>query len=524
MAGPWEQYAEPAQVEGAGPWAAYAAKAPSQVERTYSPTDGMSTFDKVAAGTGKAVVDTLRGAGQWLGLASREDVAEARRLDKALMDTTAGKVGNLAGNVAMLAPASMIPGAATIPGAAIIGGVYGAAQPSVSTGETAMNMALGTAGGAGGQFAANKIGGAVTGMMDKRAAAFAGQQAADAQKMAAARAGADLGYVIPPADLSPKPGMLTEALSGMSGKIKTAQEASARNQGVTDNLARKALGMQQGDQLTNDVLQTIRNQASQAYAPVKAGGMVTADKQFATALDDIASTYKSAGGAFPGLTKDEIGGLVQSLKQPQFESAAAVDAVKVLREQADKAFRSGDTGLGKATKQAANALEDQLDRHLAASGQTDALEALRAARKVIAKTYTVQKALNEQTGNVSAPILARELSKGKPLSDELKTIAQMGQAFPKATQALKETPKATSPLDWVAGVGASAGTSNPLPMLMVGARPAARSLLLSGPMQRSALQPQAFSPGMMGLLGTEPVRQLGGALGAGGLLSAYRGE
>lgn len=133
----------------------------------------------------------------------------------------------------------------------------------------------------------------------------------------------------------------------------------------------------------------------------------------------------------------------------------------------------------------------------------------------------MQKALNEQTGNVSAQQLAKDLAKGRPLSGDLLTVAQMGQAFPKATQALKEAPKATSPLDFaVAGMTAGA-TANPLAMATVAARPVARSMLLSGPMQRAALQPQAFTPGMMGLLGSEPLRQLGGSVGAGGLLAAY---
>ena len=64
----------------------------------------------------------------------------------------------------------------------------------------------------------------------------------------------------------------------------------------------------------------------------------------------------------------------------------------------------------------------------------------------------MQKALNEQTGNVSAQQLAKDLAKGRPLSGDLLTVAQMGQAFPKATQALKEAPKAVSPLDFAVAV------------------------------------------------------------------------
>lgn len=77
--------------------------------------DSMSPLEAGLAGAGKTVADVGRGAGQWLGLVSRDDVAESRKLDAPLMETTAGKVGNFAGNVAMVAPTAMIPGASTIP-------------------------------------------------------------------------------------------------------------------------------------------------------------------------------------------------------------------------------------------------------------------------------------------------------------------------------------------------------------------------------------------------------------------------
>lgn len=320
-----------------------------------------------------------------------------------------------------------------------------------------------------------------------------------AQKLAAARQGAQAGYVIPPADL--QPGMGTELLSGLSGKIKTAQVASQRNQVVTDRLVRNELGLGADDALTTDVLQNIRNQAAQAYAPVKQAGLVNVDSTFTKALDNIEQAYQGANSAFPGLSGDGVANLVKNLRVNQFESNGAVDALKVLRQDADKAFRAGDKGLGKAYKEAADAVEGQLERHLTSAGNTGALDALRDARKLIAKTYSVQKALNDQTGSVAAPELAKQLAKGRPLSGDLLTVAQMAQAFPKANQALKETPKAVSPLDWFGALGATGLTQNPLPMAGLLARPAARSYLLSGGAQRAALRdPRLANPNEFGLL------------------------
>jgi hypothetical protein len=131
----------------AGPSAAARIAADPITQGAQNFTADMGPLERGAAAAGKAVVDAARGAGQWLGLVDRADVAEARRLDAPLMDTTAGKVGNLAGNIAMLAPTAFIPGAATIPGAAIIGAATGAIEPSTSTGETARNILLGGAAG-----------------------------------------------------------------------------------------------------------------------------------------------------------------------------------------------------------------------------------------------------------------------------------------------------------------------------------------------------------------------------------------
>jgi Transglycosylase SLT domain len=107
------------------------------------PTEGMSALDKGLAGVGSTLVDYGQGIGQMMGMVSPEDIAEKRRLDKALMDTTAGKVGGALGHVAGALPSVAIPGAATLGGAAKIGALYGALQPSESNTETMQNTAIG---------------------------------------------------------------------------------------------------------------------------------------------------------------------------------------------------------------------------------------------------------------------------------------------------------------------------------------------------------------------------------------------
>ena len=119
--------------------------------QSYNPTEGMSALDKGLAGMGKAFVDTGRGIGQLAGIVSDEQIAESRRLDEPLMNTTPGMVGNIAGHMAQL-PA----GGSTLKGALGLGAGYSALQPG-SMEERAINAGLGGAAGGLGQIAGQGI-------------------------------------------------------------------------------------------------------------------------------------------------------------------------------------------------------------------------------------------------------------------------------------------------------------------------------------------------------------------------------
>lgn len=123
---------------------------------TYAVPDPVEGGNAFLAGIGKGMVDIGRGVGQALGLVSRDDIREARALDAPLMQSTAGKVGNVVGSAAMLAPTALIPGANTMAGAAAIGTATGMLAPSESTEETLRNTALGGALGPAG-LAAGRV-------------------------------------------------------------------------------------------------------------------------------------------------------------------------------------------------------------------------------------------------------------------------------------------------------------------------------------------------------------------------------
>lgn len=320
------------------------------------------------------------------------------------------------------------------------------------------------------------------------------EQAADvAQAVRAARAA---GYVIPPTQAKPTLG--NRLLEGFSGKITTAQNASAKNQAVTNAKASSALGLPTDTKITPDVLKSIRDQAGQAYEAIGSTGAVQPGKAYVDALDKIAAPFVKTAQSFPNAKPSPVLELVDSLKSPAFDAAAAVEKIKQLRSAADDAFRSGSPGatdLARASRSAATAIEDALESHLTAVGAPELLQKFRDGRQLIAKTYSVEKALNPATGSIDARKLAAQLQKGKPLSGELKEAAEFAGRFPKASQTVEQMGSLpqTSPLDWAAAGTISAATSNPLMLASAMARPGARALALSPVVQNRLVQSRGNS-------------------------------
>jgi hypothetical protein len=255
----------------------------------------------------------------------------------------------------------------------------------------------------------------------------------------ARRAMAD-GYVIPPSMINPSFG--NRFLESQSGKFETAQLAATRNQDVTNRLVRQALGLAPDAPLTQETMRNVRRQAAQAYEQIRGTGVVAADQEYNNALNAIGRTVRSATASFPALGRtnmhgqplDDVTQLVDGLRIGQFDASGAVDTISFLRDQADDAFRAGNNALGRASRAGAAALENMLDRHLQAIGANDLLPAYRDARRLIARSYTAEKGLREGAGTVDARALARELQNGKPLTDELRTVAEFGNTFNKAAQ------------------------------------------------------------------------------------------
>lgn len=404
-------------------------------------------------------------------------------------------VASLVSNVGMLAPTLFIPGANTITGAGVVSAANGLIQPvegdqtlgNIAKGKT-INTAIGGAVGAAGQFGANKAADFFTKKLADKTAEMTAAQTRNSMRDAVLKEGQSAGYVVPQSQVQPT--FLSNRLESIGGKAAVKQEATVRNQEVTNALTRKALGLSEDFPISQTALDGIRKTSGKAY-------------------QEVASLNPQA--------------------------AADLEALKVARNEAtgwftayNRSARPDDLAKAKAARELSDQLEKMLETHAKQAGREELIPALVSARKQIAKTYTVERALNKSTGEVSAPVLGRMLDKGKPLSDGLDTIAKFNQAFPQVSRpaAMTQTPGVSFAEPLTAGMAGLAGqalTGNPLGLMAAGLpllRGPARSLALSkgaaqnygvGALTRGGAK---LSPELLGLLARSGLPLTGGLLAA----------
>lgn len=239
-----------------------------------------------------------------------------------------------------------------------------------------------------------------------------------------------LGYKLPPGsvDATVKNVMLEKT----AGKSKLEQQMSVHNQTVTDNIARKELGLSNTAPLTEKTTRDIRaEEYKKGYEPVKAIGRVETDAQYATDLGALKDEFTGAAKSFPEAVPDTVGKLIDTYGKTEFTSADAVTVSRNLRAEASANFRKGENALAKAQLGIANAMENQIERTL---GDSALLDAFRASRKRMAISHTIEDALHLGAGRVDLKDLAKDLRRGDFLSGDLKKAAEFANTFPRVAQ------------------------------------------------------------------------------------------
>lgn len=300
------------------------------------------------------------------------------------------------------------------------------------------------------------------------------------QMRAAIESARAAGYVIPPSQA--RDSAINKTLEGISGKASVSQAASMKNQAITNRLANETLGIAPDVQLGPEVLDAVRKEAGKAYEAiaglgdfaVTGGVKLPKEVGVRSVLDPYTMTPSN---------KVDAGELVRAWKQ------ANADATAYYRAYGRDA-NPETLAKAKGAAETAKKVDEFLSTQLKNAKLDDMLDALKAARVQIAKTYSVENALNPVTGNVDAKKFASQLEKGKVLSGGIKTAGQFASQFKQAAQMpekMGSTP-GFSPLDVVLAGGASAALGDVSGAALGFLRPATRALTTSDIIQNRLLQ------------------------------------
>lgn len=407
-----------------------ARQQPAKPEQ-YDPTEGMSTFEKLAAGAGKSVVDTGRGIGQMLGMVSQKEIDAAAQRDKALMNTTPGVIGNVGGQVAQMA----LPGAALgkvapafkaaaaarpFASAALSAGGFAATQP-VLTGDTrAGNTAQGAALGVAGQGASALLGKAARGASDT----LTPQVKALYEKAIAA------GIPVNAAQLSDSKFLKT--LSSVVEKMPFTGGVKSRNtqQEAFNRAVSKTFG-ENTDKITDDVYAAAKRRIGGQFEALTARNNLNADNALLGRLSGIVDDANRFG-------TDDTARAVQS----------SIDELLGKADQAGtvpgKAYQALDSKLGKLMKgggekamylgQVRETVREAMDQGISQADKAAWQQArsqyknLKAIRDLVAKN---------PEGNISPALLAGRLNANEAGKEtmamgkrgELGDLAKIGRQF-----------------------------------------------------------------------------------------------
>lgn len=332
--------------------------------------------------------------------------------------------------------------------------------------------------------AAEGLGGAI-----KSASKEAPLVAMTPKRQAAINAQAE-GYTLPPSQA--RENFANALLEGVSGKVKTAQGGAVKNQEITQSIVKKELGMPDDVPLNHETLKGVREQAGQKYKELQQyDGTFKATKQYNEAIDGLGGVTARLAKKFPDLIESEkLSTLKDSLKVSEMSPGEAIELSKLLREKASDLLSPTASGeskaLGRAYREANSALEGMIEKNLESSSEEHLLAGFRSARETIAKTHSIEKAMNA-AGSVDANQLAAQMKRGKPMSGGLKKVAEFASHFDKYAKTPEQVGShlPIDALDTLAAIATGVGTGNIAGAGAILARPAVRAGILSKPYQHT---------------------------------------
>lgn len=457
-----------------------------QPKDMYAQQAGKQSFlENLAAGAGGAGYGMFNlGPRSIVGAAKPGEVKDWKASMSGLGTTGGGTIGQVLGYSAPAALAAPFVGA-SIPVAAGLGAAEGFVMPAETWGERGRNTIASTGGAALGQAGGNALAKRVTQRATDKAAEIAALKSQRATRDASLGMIRDAGYAVTPSQANA--GLFPRFMEGISGKYKTEQAMGLKNQPITNRAANAALGLQPDESLSDAALDAYRLSVAQPYRDV-AGLPKRQAVQAASNVTDWAAPTQAVKG---------------------FDPKAALESLKEARYNAKMYWRGANMGnpeamaIARKTDEMADSLESQIERYAIENGDESLVKRLQDARVKIAKSYTIEKALNDTTGDVDAVALGKAITRGDLVPEQLIPAARLGQGFKEVARVPKSGDASPiTALDWLlgSGIGGTAAMFHPsglaLAALPAATRLSARQGLLSDIGQRSLVNPK-YSIGLL---------------------------
>jgi hypothetical protein len=355
------------------------------------------------------------------------------------------------------------------------------------------------------QLAAPRVAEIVKAPGVRKAATQQADMARNAVRNQTLEEGQAMGLKVPPGSVTPS--LQNVTLERLAGKSRLESKIQASNEQIINDAARRALDLPE----TTTPLETATTKAVRAaefnkgYTPLMQVGQIASDNAYGLAMKSIADKYTGPSKSFPGAVPETVTKAIKTYTVPTFDTADALTASAKLREEATANFRKGENGVAKAQREIAKALEDQIERHLTATGNPNAeamLAQFRASRTRMAISHAIEDAIVEGSGSIDPRKLASDLQSGKLLTEDLLKVAKFANTFRTAvkTPGTGGTPEAQQGMGLGSGlrgtaaaiVGGALSGGNPIIMGLSAAAPelassAARRYLTSPLGQRRAL-------------------------------------
>jgi hypothetical protein len=302
-------------------------------------------------------------------------------------------------------------------------------------------------------------------------------------------------------------GFFRTQLESLGGATASKRQIQLENQQAINDAVKKQLGVK-GDELSPAALKNVRVKQGEVYGEF-ASMAETARPQLA-ALDQqrksielLDPNYARSKGI---VIADELQKFdaANAAKRAELETAVRSDPLELRKirgeaqEAMDRYYASGGKDVNAQTKafelrDQATKIEEAMEQAAANAGKPQLAKKLVNARRMIARTYAAEDALNPGNFNIDPDKLGQAALRGVPLDGNLATIANFRNAYP---QSVREASKVAEPgvshaATILAGGGTLLGTKDPVlagaaAVAMPLAREAARGFLTSDVAQKRA--------------------------------------